>query len=152
MCSVVYAWVLVFQSLFFCFFFFKQKTAYEMRISDWNSDVCSSDLAPSSNGVTVGFAASSQADVDAFHAAGLAAGGVDEGAPGPRDRGVAAGAESRRAGAPLHGAPRSEEHTSELQSLMRNPYAVFCLKKTITIQPHESTLHWSDTDNQEHLP
>src|SRR3546814_4463296 len=34
--------------LAFCvvvFFFFKQKTAYEMRISDWSSDVCSSDLA-----------------------------------------------------------------------------------------------------------
>src|SRR3546814_211527 len=30
---------------FLCFFFFKQKTAYEMRISDWSSDVCSSDLA-----------------------------------------------------------------------------------------------------------
>src|SRR3546814_3164231 len=30
----------------FLFFFFKQKTAYEMRISDWSSDVCSSDLAP----------------------------------------------------------------------------------------------------------
>src|SRR3546814_8899073 len=29
----------------FCFFVFKQKTAYEMRISDWSSDVCSSDLA-----------------------------------------------------------------------------------------------------------
>src|SRR3546814_19747312 len=28
-----------------CFFFFKQKTAYEMRISDWSSDVCSSDLS-----------------------------------------------------------------------------------------------------------
>src|SRR3546814_4837982 len=30
---------------FILFFFFKQKTAYEMRISDWSSDVCSSDLA-----------------------------------------------------------------------------------------------------------
>src|SRR3546814_1314476 len=31
--------------IFFCYiFFFKQKTAYEMRISDWSSDVCSSDL------------------------------------------------------------------------------------------------------------
>src|SRR3546814_7846096 len=30
--------------ILFCFFFFKQKTAYEMRISDWSSDVCSSDL------------------------------------------------------------------------------------------------------------
>src|SRR3546814_4675570 len=34
--------VLFFSVLFF--FFFKQKTAYEMRISDWSSDVCSSDL------------------------------------------------------------------------------------------------------------
>src|SRR3546814_10861336 len=32
----------------FLFFFFKQKTAYEMRISDWSSDVCSSDLLTSS--------------------------------------------------------------------------------------------------------
>src|SRR3546814_11377973 len=31
-----------------CFFFFKQKTAYEMRISDWSSDVCSSDLVSTS--------------------------------------------------------------------------------------------------------
>src|SRR3546814_1447016 len=30
---------------FMIFFFFNQKTAYEMRISDWSSDVCSSDLA-----------------------------------------------------------------------------------------------------------
>src|SRR3546814_1016606 len=37
--------VLFFSSLFLLFFFFKQKTAYEMRISDWSSDVCSSDLA-----------------------------------------------------------------------------------------------------------
>src|SRR3546814_3139005 len=36
MCSVV-------SNMIFCFFF-KQKTAYEMRISDWSSDVCSSDL------------------------------------------------------------------------------------------------------------
>jgi catechol 2,3-dioxygenase-like lactoylglutathione lyase family enzyme len=40
--------------------------------------------APSSNGVTIGFAAAAPADVDAFHAPGLSAGGVDEGAPGPR--------------------------------------------------------------------
>src|SRR3546814_7717826 len=31
------------------FFFFKQKTAYEMRISDWSSDVCSSDLKSAQN-------------------------------------------------------------------------------------------------------
>src|SRR3546814_11396278 len=34
----------------FVFFFFKQKTAYEMRISDWSSDVCSSDLRPDAVG------------------------------------------------------------------------------------------------------
>src|SRR3546814_8031290 len=36
---------IVFVVFYRCFFFFKQKTAYEMRISDWSSDVCSSDLA-----------------------------------------------------------------------------------------------------------
>src|SRR3546814_6979698 len=36
-----------------CFFFFKQKTAYEMRISDWSSDVCSSDLLPLRAGAQV---------------------------------------------------------------------------------------------------
>src|SRR3546814_5434154 len=34
---------------FIVFFFFKQKTAYEMRISDWSSDVCSSDLFVTGN-------------------------------------------------------------------------------------------------------
>src|SRR3546814_5313219 len=38
MCNAVYNYLY--------FFFFKQKTAYEMRISDWSSDVCSSDLRP----------------------------------------------------------------------------------------------------------
>jgi len=41
--------------------------------------------APSGNGVTIGFAAATPGDVDAFHAAGLSAGGTDEGAAGPRD-------------------------------------------------------------------
>lgn len=40
--------------------------------------------APSSNGVTIGFAATSKDQVNAFHAAGLANGGTDEGAAGPR--------------------------------------------------------------------
>src|SRR3546814_2127488 len=35
------------------FFFFKQKTAYEMRISDWSSDVCSSDLHKATKGIVV---------------------------------------------------------------------------------------------------
>src|SRR3546814_4657724 len=42
---LVASWRYVFAVLVWClFFFFKQKTAYEMRISDWSSDVCSSDL------------------------------------------------------------------------------------------------------------
>src|SRR3546814_17799499 len=40
MCSSVF----LVSTRFLVFFFFKQKTAYEMRISDWSSDVCSSDL------------------------------------------------------------------------------------------------------------
>src|SRR3546814_2079375 len=42
-CIVFSSFILVFRCIVF-FFFFKQKTAYEMRISDWSSDVCSSDL------------------------------------------------------------------------------------------------------------
>src|SRR3546814_6487353 len=50
---------IVFSFIFFVFFFVQQKTAYEMRISDWSSDVCSSDLhafssvTPSSRGVRI---------------------------------------------------------------------------------------------------
>src|SRR3546814_4940182 len=40
-CCVINNWVLSILCYIFCF---KQKTAYEMRISDWSSDVCSSDL------------------------------------------------------------------------------------------------------------
>src|SRR3546814_2333189 len=39
--------------MIFFIFFFKQKTAYEMRISDWSSDVCSSDLRPSTYASTL---------------------------------------------------------------------------------------------------
>src|SRR3546814_9189356 len=47
MCAVVlclYASVRCCHKCLYAIFFFKQKTAYEMRISDWSSDVCSSDL------------------------------------------------------------------------------------------------------------
>src|SRR3546814_9231095 len=43
-CTVCWLCVLWCFVVVFLFFFFKQKTAYEMRISDWSSDVCSSDL------------------------------------------------------------------------------------------------------------
>src|SRR3546814_1133848 len=41
-CSLILSLI----SFYYFFLFFKQKTAYEMRISDWSSDVCSSDLCP----------------------------------------------------------------------------------------------------------
>src|SRR3546814_10622685 len=110
-------------------FFFKQKTAYEMRISDWSSDVCSSDLAL----VQTEFAAHHlvvgqrvAVDVDALDISPRAFADVE----GDRHRpvfGIAAkfGIDVGKGVAEQ----RSEEHTSELQSLMRISYAVFCLKK-----------------------
>src|SRR3546814_5301339 len=129
-------------------FFFKQKTAYEMRISDWSSDVCSSDLS-----ARYGFYA-------ALLALPLAACGVFKGDGPPKtptigervsilsndnsikvDPATAAiavvlpeptvnaawaqsgGNASKSMGHPALAATRSEEHTSELQSLMRNSYA-----------------------------
>src|SRR3546814_6277897 len=52
-CSTVYCSYVVYVCLWSLFFFFKQKTAYEMRISDWSSDVCSSDLSISSVTLTL---------------------------------------------------------------------------------------------------
>src|SRR3546814_8592957 len=119
------------------FFFFKQKTAYDMRISDWSSDVCSSDLrrdaarAPSrpvrrdGDGQYVRRHPVRSRE----HVRRLDRDAALGGAPrmGRRVRPVRADprqrARYRRAG------QRSEEHTSELQSLMRISYAVFCLKK-----------------------
>src|SRR3546814_3387625 len=57
--------------VFMIFVFFKQKTAYEMRISDWSSDVCSSDLSPTS-----------EWDTAAGHSVLLAAGGRVDGPDG----------------------------------------------------------------------
>src|SRR3546814_1003346 len=45
-CIMSLRWTICVCCLECIFFFFKQKTAYEMRISDWSSDVCSSDLLP----------------------------------------------------------------------------------------------------------
>src|SRR3546814_1026319 len=96
---------------YFIFFFFKQKTAYEMRISDWSSDVCSSDL-PRLRAVEQHRGDDHQ-PLD-HH--------LPERADPHHHHAVAEHADHRRA-------DRSEEHTSELQSLMRISYAVFCLKK-----------------------
>src|SRR3546814_10539049 len=101
-------------------FFFKQKTAYEMRISDWSSDVCSSDLLPcgvAGRSIDPGQGASGCGQPPMVHdcRAGDAPQPAERAADHPGNAGTLSG--------------RSEEHTSELQSLMRISYAVFCLKK-----------------------
>src|SRR3546814_4286622 len=130
-------------------FFFKQKTAYEMRISDWSSDVCSSDLRGPARAdhAAAAFAhargdrrsaratsrkllpgrwrplrlpASLARPVAALRAHARRAAAV---------RGRTSAGRRRRAGRDRLHLRRSEEHTSELQSLMRISYAVFCLKK-----------------------
>src|SRR3546814_6305566 len=112
----------------FFFFFFKQKTAYEMRISDWSSDVCSSDLARTDRGRAF------RARKRRFHrrdepqCGSVRTGGGRDAFP-RRDRRHAAGGADAVAARPPDQRIRSEEHTSELQSLMRISYAVFCLKK-----------------------
>src|SRR3546814_1859389 len=110
------------------FVFFKQKTAYEMRISDWSSDVCSSDRrdCPCRRR---GHASAQTAGRSCTR--GRDAGHSVESRCRPDRRGPDGGRRALGSG-PAHaraGAPRSEEHTSELQSLMRISYAVFCLKK-----------------------
>src|SRR3546814_2021176 len=57
------------------FFFFKQKTAYEMRISDWSSDVCSSDLAQRAMRVIRGRARRDAVDPERVGMMGFSAGG-----------------------------------------------------------------------------
>src|SRR3546814_7736776 len=112
-----------------------RKTAYEMRISDWSSDVCSSDLhgdlmdtlisrqsfgllwlnppygdlSKDVNG-NIGYQGQGRARLEKlFYQRALPL--------------------LQYGGVLIFIVPRSEEHTSELQSLMRISYAVFCLKK-----------------------
>src|SRR3546814_7842468 len=111
-----------------------------MRISDWSSDVCSSDLTRlrtatvtrccssllASEGVKRKPLALRPLRASAAASLGSAEAGVND--PMPSSMPIVSGRDgARRSGAPSAG--RSEEHTSELQSLMRISYAVFCLKK-----------------------
>src|SRR3546814_2871207 len=116
--------------MFFCF---KQKTAYEMRISDWSSDVCSSDLL-CGHGQRHGGSAdavSVVAQAGRSHRQFAWAVRLDDWSVQQFPREVRHQRQLRRFAGPgrLGCGGRSEEHTSELQSLMRNSYAVFCLKK-----------------------
>src|SRR3546814_1300202 len=99
-----------------------------MRISDWSSDVCSSDL---------GFCAGLDMASMAAGGSGLSARGRNaDGAILPQHVTWGWRMLPMPVIAAVHGVAfgggRSEEHTSELQSLMRISYAVFCLKKKTT--------------------
>src|SRR3546814_9670600 len=121
--------------VFILFFFFKQKTAYDMRISDWSSDVCSSDL-PAQYALQPLIAAGAAFRLQqADRVARIAR--IVVRAPQQTVRRTADPSKFRPASRETadHSLPfcvasgllRSEEHTSELQSLMRISYAVFCL-------------------------
>src|SRR3546814_5916102 len=139
---------------FVFFFFFKQKSAYELRISDWSSDVCSSDLfmvdlATLTGAIIMalghehaGLFANNDMLAERLAAAGKAedeqlwrlplGDAYDEGLKSPiadmqNIAGPGFGAGSITAAQFLQ--RRSEEHTSELQSLMRISSAVLYFKK-----------------------
>src|SRR3546814_6829516 len=106
-----------------------------MRSSDWSSDVCSSDLASWLSIFWFASAACSRATRSSAAISGrrIAGSRRNISPPLPRchraDEPVREGEERRKRAALAHQHLRSEEHTSELQSLMRISYAVFCLKK-----------------------
>src|SRR3546814_7530828 len=126
-----------------------QKTSYDLRISDWSEDVCSSDLKISEGSARHRPQRLSQRQFigDGYHLpptlreARAAFDQVLARDPGDLDRRLThrrdprpamlrdrqpAEPDQRQVGG---NGQRSEEHTSELQSLMRISYAVFCLKK-----------------------
>src|SRR3546814_8957923 len=107
-----------------------------MRISDWSSDVCSSDLA----GVLPVAERAGMVEMQVRHDHVLNLARADAERLQPFARQAVERAAARRGGLLRHAGvdqdgpavatdQRSEEHTSELQSLMRISYAVFCLKK-----------------------
>src|SRR3546814_3052587 len=126
-----------------CFFFFKQKTAYEMRISDWSSDVCSSDLMLRI-GATQRYVDPLAAGINDLQEMSKTHEAISKAKTQtwyrilthylplyfPEIERFAGNSRSDWFLAMIERFPtRSEEHTSELQSLMRLSYAVFCLKK-----------------------
>src|SRR3546814_5196133 len=119
-----------------------------MRISDWSSDVCSSDLEAEHAGEN---GAGDQADGEGIGDGldgipSLAKGRFAEGGlAGIGHDGLLAGWKSCGTAGRSGTVRRSEEHTSELQSLMRISYAVFCLKKK---KKHNTNTHNKNSTNR----
>src|SRR3546814_10525737 len=132
-----------------------------MRISDWSSDVCSSDLGRGSyrslylDFRAVGLLHRAQAhlrihiqdqadDAEEAEAAGDACRRHDralsEGRAGTLTTALRTVSEGQSRMSRTVAVVRSEEHTSELQSLMRISYAVFCLKKKKKIKKNDRQL------------
>src|SRR3546814_2879713 len=116
-----------------------------MRISDWSSDVCSSDLRLcgvrvlqllEADQLALGLQLVGVAQAGAHHCVGFARGQGFEHLVVHVDQG-----QELHAGASFGWGRqvRSEEHTSELQSLMRISYAVFCWKKKNNLTRHSRT-------------
>src|SRR3546814_4425031 len=133
-------------------FFFKQKTAYEMRISDWSSDVCSSDLGGAAGRGVALLGATSAGPArcrrilprtDRWRASmmhaqqmirshPIAKGKVSDGLVRCIEECYACAQACTACADACLSERRSEEHTSELQALMRISYAVFCLQTNNT--------------------
>src|SRR3546814_10700825 len=136
-------------------FYFKQNTSYELRNSDWSSDVCSSELGALHGARRIGM--DRDVGIPIFHDAHGCAkvflaerrhvqraargrypaaadkldlrGSLQKLLPDAKLQIVNPVRDRRTAQKFAPAQPSSEEHTSELQSLMRNSYAAFCLKK-----------------------
>src|SRR3546814_8844012 len=111
-------------------------TAFGLRSSDWSSDVCSSDRLWLRRGDHRGrrLVGRRQGGRDGRDARGAPRGRRDgRGNQGRHPRRHVGPRRARHAVDRTLSGLRSEEHTSELQSLMRISYAVFCLKKKTTI-------------------
>src|SRR3546814_4509917 len=102
----------------FLFFFFKQKTAYEMRISDWSSDVCSSDLRSVHQCIIIGRRFVERDALLIEHMLNL----------NPALEPLALGLQPREQAQRRNS---SEDPTSELQSPMCISYAAFCSNNKI---------------------
>src|SRR3546814_5986732 len=109
-----------------------------MRISDWSSDVCSSDLVTITGTVDRGIKETGVNGATGYLATNMTLRADYELL---RNLIISAGGELEKRD--FNNIDRSEEHTSELQSLMRNSYAVFCLKQ-------KNTQNTSNTKDKNH--